>query len=221
MEKNQMRLILIRHAESEHSRSGIIAGTGGCTGLTPRGIVQAEALAERLRTTGELGDCHVLLSSPVRRARQTADIVLRALPVSAVEEDSDLCELHPGAADGLPKEVYEDRYGVFDLTSYPNRPFAPDGESWAEFVERVRATQERLARQYAGRTVIAVSHAGYIVVSLLTLFAIPRPGTGARFDPIHTAITEWRVDLTGWVLERYNDASHLWHTAGSSTAMMN
>ena len=41
--------------------------------------------------------------------------------------------------------------GAFDLLTSPTRAFAPGAESWLEFVERVRATLERLARRFAGR----------------------------------------------------------------------
>jgi broad specificity phosphatase PhoE len=33
-----VRLLLIRHANSEHAARGLIAGVRGCTGLTKRGI---------------------------------------------------------------------------------------------------------------------------------------------------------------------------------------
>jgi 2,3-bisphosphoglycerate-dependent phosphoglycerate mutase len=64
-----MRLILIRHAESEHAVNNIVGGPLGCQGLTPRGRQQARRLAERLRRTDELADCTALLTSPFPRAR--------------------------------------------------------------------------------------------------------------------------------------------------------
>src|SRR5438045_773143 len=99
-----VRLVLIRHADSEHSARQVIAGMNGCTGLTERGVAQVHALADRLRATGELGDCSALLCSPVLRARQTAQVLAGVLPVGVIEEDCDLCEVHPGDADGLSWE---------------------------------------------------------------------------------------------------------------------
>ena len=64
-----MRLLLIRHADSIHSREGRIADVGGCRGLTETGVAQSQALQQRFAASGELSDCRVLLSSPVRRAR--------------------------------------------------------------------------------------------------------------------------------------------------------
>ncbi len=96
-----MRLILIRHGESEHALHPMIAGKEHCRGLTMQGFNQAHRLAERLRTTGEVSDCQVLLASPVLRARQTAEVLTTQLALGPVQQDDDLCELHPGEADGL------------------------------------------------------------------------------------------------------------------------
>src|SRR5215216_2312476 len=108
-----MRLLLIRHGESEHSQRGMIAGYASCPGLTARGFQQAQLLAERLRATGEAAGSVALLSSTVLRARQTAEVLGRQLHLGPVEQDCDLCELHPGAADGLTWEAYRATYGDF------------------------------------------------------------------------------------------------------------
>ncbi|HEY0602479.1 MAG TPA: histidine phosphatase family protein, partial [Herpetosiphonaceae bacterium] len=133
------------------------------------------------------------------------------LPGRPLREDADLRELLPGAADGMTWADYRTRYGMFDPVAEPDRPFAPGGETWHEFLRRVQATLHRLAAQYHGQTIVAVSHAGFIVASLLVLFAIPRPGTGARFEPRHTSITVWERATDCWCLERYNDTWHLDH----------
>ena len=203
-----MRLILIRHGASHHSASGLIAMPRGCPGLTALGVSQAEALARRLRDDG-LTDCTTLLTSPVLRARQTADLLLPVLSVAAVTVERGLCELLPGAADGLTHAAYRATDGAFDPLDAPERPFAPGGESWVTFTGHVRATLDALAARHAGETVVAVTHAGFIVASLLVAFAIPRPGTGAWLAPAHTGLTEWRVADGRWELARYTDTAHL------------
>ncbi len=157
----------------------------GCTGLTERGFQQAHMLAERLRATGEANDCTALLSSPVLRARQTADALLPALSVRTVTIAPDMHEIYPGVADGLTWKEYGATFGAFDLVASPDRPFAPGGESWIDFIDRVRTTMKLLAEQFDGKTVIAVTHAGFIVGTVLALFDIPRPGTGARLEPAY------------------------------------
>jgi broad specificity phosphatase PhoE len=204
-----MRLILIRHAESRHSFDQIIADVNSCRGLTDRGIAQAQRLSQRFRSTGELQDCRALVCSPVARARQTAELLGVAWSNLVVEELTGLREVLPGAADGVTWDEYRAIYGTFDLIAEPDRPFAPGGESWRTFLDRVRLTLDALVERFAGQTVVAITHAGFIVAVLLVLFAIPRPGTRARFEPLHTSLTEWQVADGVWRLERYNDAWHL------------
>jgi len=205
-----MRLILIRHGESIHARQKIISGERSCQGLTELGAHQAQRLAERLRASGELGGCSALLTSPIKRARQTAEIVAGALPGLLIQEDGALRELIPGDADGMTGEMYKSRYGAFDLLAEPERSFSPGGESWNTYLARIEAVHQRLAEQFAGQTITVVTHAGFIVASILTRFAIPRPGTGARVDPDFTGLSEWQVEQSSWRLVRYNDAAHLW-----------
>ncbi len=131
------------------------------------------------------------------------------LPVAATTATRDLCELLPGAADGLTRAAYRATYGDFDPLAEPARPFAPGGESWMGFLARVRAALDALAVRHDGETVVAVTHVGFVVASLLVTFAIPRPGTGAWLDPAHTGVTEWRVDGGRWLLARDNDTAHL------------
>jgi len=204
-----MRLLLIRHGASHHSTAGLIAMPRGCTGLTDAGVAQVDALARRLATTGELADCAALLASPVRRARETADLLLPALTVGAVMTEPGLMEPLPGAADGLTLADARATYGDGDPVAVPDRPFAPGGETWHQFLARVRAKLDALAARHAGETVVAVTHAGFIVATVLVAFAIPRPGTGAWLAPGHTGLTEWRVADGRWELARYNDTAHL------------
>lgn len=205
-----MRLLLIRHGESVHSKAGLVAGEHGCPGLTERGREQAAALRRRLKGDGLRAN--VLLSSPVARARETALILAPALPTAgAVRFDRNLCEPDPGEGDGLTAEEFVRRYGSVDPLANPGRPLSPGGESWDDFIGRIRATMSALPGIYPGQTVVAVTHSGFITWTFLTLFGIPRPGTGARVDPDFTSITLWEYHETSrrWWLRCYNDTSHL------------
>jgi broad specificity phosphatase PhoE len=59
----QMRLILIRHGESDHVLRNVIVGRVSCRGLSERVFQQAELLAHRFGATGEVNDCQALLCS--------------------------------------------------------------------------------------------------------------------------------------------------------------
>jgi broad specificity phosphatase PhoE len=205
-----MRLILVRHGDAYAGLHGTIAGREGCAGLTDLGRQQAAALRDHLALTGHL-EPDVLMASELPRAIETAGIIAPALGFEEFGQDCDLCEVHTGEADGLDWSEYATRYGHLDMAAEPDRVFAPGGDSWNSFNQRVHGLMERLARDHVGQTVVAVCHAGVIMASIRSIFDIPHPGTGARLQPSNTGLTEWEHDpsLDRWTLRSFNDASHL------------
>ena len=207
-----MRLILVRHGDAHAGFHGVIGGEKGCTGLTPLGRVQAEALRDHLAGSGRV-QADVLLASLLPRAIETASIIAPGLGLEIAGQECDLCEVHTGEADGLTWTEYAARYGSFDMEAEPDRVFAPAGESWNSFHLRVQGTLERIAREYQDQTVVAVCHAGVIIASLRMLFDMPRAGagTGAQLRPTNTGLTEWEHDpaLDRWTLHSFNETGHL------------
>jgi len=200
-----MRLILLRHGESKHSIEKFIAYST-CKGLTERGTQQAERLAQRVKT--EFADCDVLLSTSVKRAHETAVMIADQLG-KPIQIDDDLTEQRPGDADGMLWTEYRDQYGVFDLIANPDTPLSPNGETWNQHLQRVREALHTLEQNYAGQTVVAATHAGFIVVSFLLIFDAPFGGRRGCLNPDYTSITEWQVSGGVWQLNRYNDTTHL------------
>jgi broad specificity phosphatase PhoE len=205
-----MRLILVRHGDAFAGFNGLVAGPAGCSGLTPLGRRQAEALRDHLASSGRVR-ADALLVSLLPRAIETAEIIAPALGVEIAAPRCDLCEVHPGEADGLEWAEYNVRYGSFDMEAEPDRVFAPAGESWNTFHERVQKLLEDLTRDHAEESVVAVCHAGVIMASLRVLLDIPRPGTGTQLRPTNTGLTEWEYEPSRerWTLHTFNEASHL------------
>jgi broad specificity phosphatase PhoE len=205
-----MRLILVRHGDAHAGFHGIIGGPTGCTGLTDRGREQAAALRDYFAASVRVR-ADVLLSSVIPRAVETAEIIAPGLGIETFGRECDLCEVHTGAADGLEWAEWGVRYGSFDMEGNPDRVFAPEGESWNSFHERVRQVLERLAQAYEGRTVVAVCHAGVIMASMRVLLGIRQPVNGARLAPTNTGLTEWGWEPQHgrWTLHTFNEACHL------------
>jgi probable phosphoglycerate mutase len=213
-----MRLILVRHGDAYAGFHGIIGGHRGCKGLTPLGRRQAEALRDHLAGTNRV-HADVLFASELPRAIETATIIAPALEMETFGREDTLCELHPGESDGLTWTEYAARYGSFDMEAEPERVFAPGGESWTTFHERVRGMLDRLAEEFANDTVVAVCHAGVIVASLRLLLGIPQPGSSIQMRPTNTGITEWEHQpATGlsstrtsgaWVRQRHERRSRV------------
>lgn len=204
-----MRLILVRHGDAHAGLRGVIAGPTGCRGLTDLGREQAAALRESIRSSGR-PEVDVLMTSTLPRAIETASIVAPALGFEEVSQDCDLCEVHTGEADGLEWAEYSSRFGAVNMLDEPDRPFAPGGDSWTGFHQRVDAMMGRLAEVHAGERVMAVCHSGVIAASMRV-----RLGghliDGARLIPTNTGLTEWEFDEMSarWTLRRYDDAHHL------------
>lgn len=205
-----MRLILVRHGDAYAGFDGVVSGPEGCQGLTDLGRGQATALASYLESTGRLR-ADVLLSSILPRAVETAEAIAPALGFDGFAQRRDLCEILTGDADGLTWDEYSVRYGSFNMEAEPERVFAPGGESWVSFHQRVRRVLDDLAAEFADQTVVAVCHAGVIVASIRVLLGVPHPGTGARLQPTNTGLTEWEHEETRrrWTLHSFNEQDHL------------
>lgn len=201
------RLVLVRHGESQVTLDQIVGGHDGCTGLSPLGRKQAEALRDRLQRTGELSGASALYASVMPRAVETAEIIAPALGDLPVVQECGVCEIHPGEADGLSWEEFKSRFGLPGPNRY--KPWAPGAESWAQFSLRVGEALLEIAEQHAGETVVIACHGGVVESSFANLggLGIQRPFEVAAEN---TALTEWSLaEGRPWRLERYNDAAHL------------
>lgn len=203
-------LVLIRHGESACSVAGVVGGPKGCTGLTGRGVFEAEVLRERLLRSGELSTAAALYSSVLERAVQTATIAAPGIGGGlGVRTDCALCELHPGEADGLTWDRFVDLYGERDFDSDPAIELSPGGESWTTFVRRATDSLTAIAAQHPGELVVIVCHAGVIEASLTEFLPVARARGRLKLNVGHTSLTEWQLGDTGWHLHRFNDATHL------------
>lgn len=185
----------------------VVGGERTCTGLSPLGVRQAEALRDRFRREGPLR-VDALLTSTLPRAFETAAIVGAVLDAEYAERDAELVEHRPGEADGVPFADFAARFDAFDLRTHPARPLAPGGESLIDFHERVVGAFSRIEQRFAGGTVMVVCHGGVIDIMFRTYLGV---GMHAPFDlwTRNTSITEVVQGEDRWVLHRYNDAAHL------------
>lgn len=203
------RIVLIRHGESMATVNRVVGGHEGCTGLSPLGRRQVEALAERLARTGELGEVAALVASVLPRAVETAEILAPALGGLPVRRDCDVCELHPGEGDGLSWAEFEDRYPAPSPRSR-FEPWSPGGESWADLVARSGRALQALAADHEGATVVVACHGG-VISSSFVAFGNLSIRKDFRLPTDNASITEWERGPGDrrWSLRRYNDAAHL------------
>jgi probable phosphoglycerate mutase len=209
------RIVLIRHGEAECNVNRIVGGRQGCSGLTDLGRRQVAALADRLYESGELREATTLYASVLPRALETAE---RLRPVvgpgptalGPVRQRCDLCELHPGEADGMEWEDVVATFGLPDWDRDPSQPIAPGGESWSEFVRRASDAVRDVARAHPGELVVAAVHAGVIEATMISFLGVaPDVYRRGWLRIVHASMTEWEwvPGEDRWVLLRFNDAA--------------
>jgi probable phosphoglycerate mutase len=209
------RIVLIRHGQAECNVNRIVGGPQGCSGLTDLGRRQVAALADRLYESAELRDATTLYASVLPRALETAE---RLRPVvgpgptalGPVRQRCDLCELHPGQADGMDWQDVVDTFGLPDWDRDPGQPLAPGAESWSEFVLRASNAVRDVVRAHPGELVVAAVHAGVIEATMISFLGVtPEVYRRGWLRIVHASMTEWEwvPGEDRWVLLRFNDAA--------------
>ncbi|MEO6472441.1 MAG: histidine phosphatase family protein, partial [Aeromicrobium sp.] len=99
-----------------------------------------------------------IVSSPLRRTRETAAFVGRELGLD-VDLEAGIAEAAFGDWDGYSfTEIMERWPGEIEAWLADTSIAPPGGETFDSVYERVVGARDRLLRDYAGKTIVAVSH---------------------------------------------------------------
>ncbi|GLZ47491.1 hypothetical protein Acsp06_36760 [Actinomycetospora sp. NBRC 106375] len=153
------RVLLLRHGQSPLSVERRYSGRGDPE-LTRDGLEQAAAAATALaaRTVATDGHIRAVISSPLMRARQTAEPIAGVLGLGVTVDDR-LTETDFGTWEGLTfaeasaRDPEVHRAWLADTSVSP-----PQGESFDLVAGRVNAALDDLLRRWPGQTVVLVSH---------------------------------------------------------------
>lgn len=199
------RLLLVRHGQTELSVERRYSGRGNPP-LTELGERQAAAVAARLRKAGGID---AVVSSPLSRARQTADAIGTATG-APVTELPELTETDFGEWEGLTfrEAMARDPDLHRAWLSDPAVP-TPGGESFDQVHSRVAGALDQIVSSFAGRTVAVVSHVTPIKTLLrIGLAAGPSVLFKLHLDLASLSIVEFYPD--GHTSVRlFNDTAHL------------
>ena len=126
-------IYVIRHGQTEWNLAGRLQG-GQDSPLTVQGKLQAKAAAISFGKTPP----GRLLSSPLGRARKTAEIIAKALDIP-IDEDERLAELRFGAAEGLTLDKIDKKWPGFRERREEDKWHVrwPDGESYQDADARI------------------------------------------------------------------------------------
>ena len=158
-----MRICLLRHGETDWNKSGKMQGREDIP-LNTAGIEQVKESAEYLKQF----NWNIIITSPLSRARMSAEIVSKETGNITIREDADFSERDYGEASGKTLDEVKVMF--------------PDGK-WPE-AEPVEALQGRTinallkyAEEYEGNDIIIVSH-GVAIKSMLVYLSEKEIDTG-------------------------------------------
>lgn len=185
-------LVLVRHGQTAENARGLLLGRQDPP-LSELGRRQAAAL------TRAIPEEAVVVSSPLRRARETAEVFARPVVV-----DERWIELDYGALDGCrPDQVGEDiwRRWRADPTFVP-----AGGESLSALGQRVRSACDELAREAEQRDIVVVTHVSPIKAAIAWALDVG-DGIAWRMFVRDGSIARIRIDRAGPVVLCFNETA--------------
>jgi broad specificity phosphatase PhoE len=161
-----VRLILVRHGESEWNEAGRVQGQAD-PGLTARGREEARRLARLVRAERP----ELVVCSDLRRAADTAALVAG----DSAEPDPRWRESAMGDWTGRDvDELWADPAGRFAAWR-EGRATPPGGETWEQMCARVAAAARDLAARGVARALV-VTHGGPVRAACAVLTGLGPTG---------------------------------------------
>lgn len=176
-----MKIIFVRHGESEHNASLTINKNSHLTG---RGRKQAEALGDKLKKE-KISEFY---SSKMLRADETAQIISKMIHIPIKEQFEELNE-------------YESKMLKSRLNALLNKRL----KKLKKFLDLI--TKERKK----DKTILIVAHGVTNRIIMGYLLQLPLKKQMLRFKQNNTAVNilSWDEDFKNWGLKSMNDTSHL------------
>lgn len=197
-----MRVILVRHGETEHNKEDSITGQMDIS-LNKAGIKQAEKAAGRLEKE-EFADAY---SSDLERTYETTKIIAEKHGLHPGRY-GDFRERGFGKYEGKPKDEW--RKVVRDHRGDRHHLSPEDGESLKEVGERFVGKLNELQKEHGEEDKILVGgHGVAIKASLMEILGLTGDSYN-KFNQDNTGITELEYsEKHGWTIIRMNDTAHL------------
>lgn len=199
------KIYITRHGETEYNLKRLMQGTID-TKLSSRGLEQAACLRDRLAET----PFDRVLSSPLQRARVTAETILENRS-ECIEFFDELKEMDFGFMQGKDYEFLGREHPEL-YEQYSNAPAEftiPEGDSFREFQTRVLSILEEVEKMDESESMLIVCHGITKLVLVNELKGIPLEQIWDTEVAGNTALTLFERTPEGVILQFENDQSHL------------
>jgi broad specificity phosphatase PhoE len=202
--KPRLRLILVRHGETQPNRDGRILGVSDVP-LTPTGRAQANAIAGVLREDLPFR----LYTSPIGRASETARAISASLAVPLASLEG-LAEADAGELEGLTGREMRRQYPEFARRwdEDPGTAQMPGGESLSEVQRRAWSAVRGLLTDHPDETVVAVTHNFTIQTIVCEVLDMPLRNFRKLRQDIGS-ITRIELTDSSMTVEALNQTGHL------------
>ncbi len=176
---------LLRHGQTDWNINFLLQGVTDIP-MNQTGLEQVKLAAQAIQAK----DWDVVLTSPLTRAKQTAEIIATHVGFSEVIEQELLIERSFGEAEGLSHEQWRAKYSNLDEI--------PGGESRQQLAARSQLLLDHVATEFKGKRVLAISH-GALIRGLLAIASnneLPRDGErlgNASLNIISHFESSWKV----------------------------
>jgi broad specificity phosphatase PhoE len=198
-----LRLVLARHGQTPANIAKTLDTVLPGPGLTDLGRLQAEALGKEL-AADPLGPVGVIVSSPARRARETASLAAAALGLTpGVVEGTH--EVQVGELEGHNDEPSITRFrAVYDAWREGDvEARMPGGESGRDVLDRYLPAIEGLRDEHPSGTAVLVSHGAVLrLVAHALVGEIPDLGSDDHVDNCGRIVLRAGPE-GGWGLEAW------------------
>lgn len=156
---------LFRHGQTDWNINLLLQGVTDIP-MNSTGIAQVRTAARALK----VNDWDLILTSPLGRARQTAEIIAEQLGFQDIHQQDLLIERSFGEAEGLAYEQWKSKYSNLDEL--------PGGESKSDLVARSKTLLDTFAEDHPGKRILAISHGALIrtVLAIASDNMLPREG---------------------------------------------
>jgi 2,3-bisphosphoglycerate-dependent phosphoglycerate mutase len=195
-----VELLLIRHAEPVRIALGEVEGPADPQ-LTERGAVQAQRLGAWLGVEG----VDAIVTSPLRRARETGEPLARALGITP-EIDPGVSEYDADSGEYIPIEELRELKDHRWQAQIEGRWV--DGTDPVAFQAVVVPAIDAIIERFPGKRVAVVCHGGVINVYLAHVLRLER---ALWFHPEYTSVSRVHAARTGGPrsVSSLNDTAHL------------
>ena len=169
--KDSVQVCVARHGETDWNNAGILQGWTDVP-INEEGRRQAQEMAAAFAASG----FSCVYSSPLSRARETAEIISGALGLGLPVSHEGLKERNFGVFQGVPKVELAASNPVLLQQILKRNPACAfeQGESMDEFADRVLDAVMSIAEQHSGKRVLVITHGWVMDVITRHIRKLPR-----------------------------------------------